>query len=139
MVIDRLRCRCPVWENLQHVLRAEMDAISKIDAHRHDYIVAEDAGWPCQLAGESSYGKLPVFGLLCDEVQTLGWEECVALVAQAQWAFLGGDGDQAPEPTTMRDVGRRASMPNVVPTYGAPALRNHPAVPWLRSQPLSVQ
>ena len=105
-------------------------------------MLAGDAGWPCQLAGESYVARpatYPNSGLFCDEVQTLGLEECVALVAQAQWALLGGDGDQAPEPTTMRDTGGRVGMPNVVPTYCEPALRNHSAVPRLRSQQLSVQ
>ena len=130
-VVDILRSRCVLWEDLQHILAQERNAA----AQRIRVIIATTTYWTKVQAGHAPHLErffLPTaqpFGLLLDEIQTFGWEEAAAQVWRTAWSVLAGDARQAPPQTRPPDFSGQTLFASATSTpvdYDSIPLRVHP-------------
>ena len=134
-IVDLLRCRCGLWEDLQHILVEERQAAGR----NIRVIIATTTYWTKVQAGhapqfERMFSTAEPFGLLLDEVQTFGWEEVVAALWRAAWTLFAGDKRQAPQPTLPQDVGGPIHFESSLalpPASAFTPLRAHPGPSFL--------
>ena len=130
-VVELLRNRCYLWEDLQHILARE----KKAAAERITVLIVTTTYWTKLQAGHASYLErlfLPTdtqLGLLADEIQSFGFEEAAAQVCRTGWSLFAGDARQAPSQTRPHDIAGQtlfASKTSAPPNYDTIPLRVHP-------------